>query len=176
MDSTIFTGGPDLKFLNDTGHWLLIQTASNAKTGVASVKFYGTPTKRKVEMIQTISNRITAPTEPVYVTDKDQPAAAVKQSDRARDGITIDIARTIIDPDGTVRAPEVFRTRFKPWPNIYVFNPADLENGIPKIEMPAPQGNLNTPGVTSASGVRYISASETAPIEEAPKPTEAEAP
>jgi vancomycin resistance protein YoaR len=23
MDSTIFTGGPDLKFLNDTGHWLL---------------------------------------------------------------------------------------------------------------------------------------------------------
>ncbi|MFM7678729.1 MAG: VanW family protein, partial [Roseiflexaceae bacterium] len=32
MDSTIFTGGPDLKFLNDTGHWLLMQTTSNAKT------------------------------------------------------------------------------------------------------------------------------------------------
>jgi len=41
MDSTIFTGGPDLKFLNDTGHWLLMQTTSNAKTGIASVKLYG---------------------------------------------------------------------------------------------------------------------------------------
>lgn len=176
MDSTIFTGGPDLKFLNDTGHWLLMQTSSNPKTGIASVKFYGTPTKRKVEMIQTISNRISAPEEPVFVTDKEQPIGAVKQSDRARDGITIDIARTIIDPDGKVRAPEIFRTRFKPWPNIYVFNPADLENGVPKIEMPEPQGNLNTPGVTSAQGVRYISASETAPVEDAPKPTEAEVP
>ena len=176
MDSTIFTGGPDLKFLNDTGHWLLIQTTSDAKTGVASVKFYGTPTNRTVEMIQTISNRITAPIEPVYVTDEDQPVGAVKQSDRARDGITIDIARTIIDPDGKVRPPEVYRTRFKPWPNIYVFHPEDLENGIPKIEMPEPQGNLNTPGVTSASGVRFISASQTAPLEDAPKPTEADVP
>ncbi len=172
MDSTIFTGGPDLKFLNDTGHWLLIQTASNAKTGVASIKFYGTPTGRKVEMIQNIYNRISAPAEPVLVTDKDQPAGAVKQSDRARDGITIDIARTIIDPDGKVRAPEIFRTRFKPWPNIYVFNPADLENGTPKIEMPPPQPNLNTTGVTPEQGIRYISASETAPVADAPKPTE----
>ena len=176
MDSTIFTGGPDLKFLNDTGKWLLIQTSSNPKTGIASVKFYGTPTGRKVEMIQNIYNRVTAPVEPVFVTDAEQPAGAVKQSDRARDGITIDISRTIIDPDGTVRAPEIYRTRFKPWPNIYVFNPADLENGIPKIEMPEPQGNLNTPGVTAESGVRYITASQTAPVEEAPKPTEAEAP
>jgi vancomycin resistance protein YoaR len=176
MDSTIFTGGPDLKFLNDTGKWLLIQTSSNPKTGIASVKFYGTPTGRKVEMIQNIYNRVTAPVEPVFVTDAEQPAGAVKQSDRARDGITIDISRTIIDPDGTVRAPEIYRTRFKPWPNIYVFNPADLENGIPKIEMPEPQGNLNTPGVTAESGVRYITSSQTAPVEEAPKPTEAEAP
>jgi vancomycin resistance protein YoaR len=176
MDSTIFTGGPDLKFLNDTGKWLLIQTSSNPKTGIASVKFYGTPTGRKVEMIQNIYNRVTAPVEPVFVTDAEQPAGAVKQSDRARDGITIDISRTIIDPDGTVRAPEIYRTRFKPWPNIYVFNPADLENGIPKIEMPEPQGNLNTPGVTAESGVRYITSSQTAPVEEAPNPTEAEAP
>ena len=176
MDSTIFTGGPDLKFLNDTGKWLLIQTSSNPKTGIASVKFYGTPTGRKVEMIQNIYNRVSAPVDPVFVTDEEQPAGAVKQSDRARDGITIDIARTIIDPNGTVRAPEIYRTRFKPWPNIYVFNPADLENGLPKIEMPEPQGNLNTPGVTAEIGVRYINASETAPVEDAPKPTEAEAP
>jgi vancomycin resistance protein YoaR len=176
MDSTIFTGGPDLKFINDTGHWLLMQTSSNAKTGVASVKFYGTPTNRKVEMIQYISNRISAPTEPVLVTDPEQPAGAVKQSDRARDGITIDIARTIITPDGKVSAPEIFKTRFKPWPNIFVFNPADMENGVPKIELPPPQPNLNTPGVTAAEGVRYISATQTAPVAEAPQPTEHEAP
>lgn len=176
MDSTIFTGGPDLRFLNDTGHWLLMQTSSNAKTGVATVRLYGTPNNRKVEMIQTISNRISAPTEPVYVTDPEQPAGAVKQSDRARDGITIDIARTITMPDGTVREPEIFKTRFKPWPNIFVFHPDNLVDGVPNIELPPPQPNLSTPGVTAAEGVRYISATETAPVAEAPQPTEHEAP
>jgi hypothetical protein len=39
--------------------------------------------------------------------------------------MTIDVYR-IITENGVKRAPELFRTKFKPWPNIYVFNPRDL--------------------------------------------------
>lgn len=170
MDSTIFTGGPDLKFLNDTGHWLLMQTYANPKTGVASVKLYGTSPQRRVELVQQIYDRVPAPTQPIYVVDEEQQQGVVKQSDRARDGLTIDIQRTIIDADGTVHQPEKYRTRFKPWPNIYVFNPSDFANGTPLIPMPPAQPNLNTPSLTPDGGVRYIAPDKTAPLAEAPQP------
>ncbi len=156
MDSTIFTGGPDLKFLNDTGHWLLLQTASNPKTGVASVRLYGTSPQRKVELVQHIYDRVPAPNAPIYVVDEEQPEGTVKQSDRARDGLTIDIERTIMNADGTLRATDKYRTRFKPWPNIYVFNPKDMVNGRPMIAMPPEQPNLTTPSLTPEGGVRYV--------------------
>lgn len=168
MDATIFTGGPDLKFLNDTGHWILMQTYSNPKTGVASVRLYGTSPNRKVEMTQVIRDRITAPTAPVYVTDPEQPAGAVKQSDHARDGLTIEIVRTVTEPNGTVRDPDKYTTRFKPWPNIYVFNPVDLAGNNPKIPMPPLSPNLRTPNETPNGGVRYIAPDKIVPVTAAP--------
>jgi vancomycin resistance protein YoaR len=168
MDATIFTGGPDLKFLNDTGHWLLMQTYSNPKTGLASVRLYGTSPKRKVEMTQVIRARVAAPTVPVYVTDSEQPAGAVKQSDYARDGLTIEIVRTVTDADGTARDPDKYTTRFKPWPNIYVFNPVDLAGNIPQIPMPPPSPNLRTPNETPDGGVRYIGPDQIVPATTTP--------
>lgn len=170
MDSTIFTGGPDLKFVNDTGNWLLMQTSSNAKTGVASVRLYGTPTERKVELVQYIYERTPAPEQPIYVADDEQPQGTVKHSDRARDGLAIEIERYITDPDGTARQPDSFVTRFKPWPNIFVLNPQDMAGGAPIIEMPPPTPNLNTPSLTPDEGVRYVTAEKTAPVAEAPQP------
>lgn len=170
MDATIFTGGPDFKFLNDTGHWILMQTSANPKTGVAAVRLYGTSPQRRVELVQQIYDRVPAPAQPIYVVDAEQPQGAVKQSDRARDGLTIDIQRTIVDADGTVHQPDKYRTRFKPWPNIYVFNPKDFANGKPLIPMPPVGPNLNTPSLTPDGGIRYIAPDKTAPLAEAPQP------
>jgi hypothetical protein len=114
-------------------------------------------------MTQVIRDRIVAPTAPVYVTDPEQPAGAVKQSDHARDGLTIEIVRTVTEPDGTVRDPDKYTTRFKPWPNIFVFNPVDLAGNTPKIPMPPPSPNLRTPNETSPEGVRYIAPDKIAP-------------
>ncbi|MFZ9857390.1 MAG: VanW family protein [Roseiflexaceae bacterium] len=168
MDSTIFTGGPDLKFVNDTGNWILMQTESDAKTGVASIKFYGTPTNRTVELVHNIYARASAPTDPVYVADEEQPVGTVKHSDRARDGLSIEIRRIVTNPDGTERPQDVFLTQFKPWPNIFVLNPEDMENGQPIIEMPPPPPNLWTPGLTPNGGVRYVAPETVAPVAEAP--------
>ncbi len=125
MDATIFTGGPDLKFVNDTGSWLLMQTASNPVSGVAEVALYGTKLNRQVTLTRRVYDRIAAPTEPKFVADPVQPRGTSRQSDHARGGMTIDVYR-IITENGVRKQPELFQTRFRPWPNIYVYNPADM--------------------------------------------------
>jgi vancomycin resistance protein YoaR len=141
LDATIFTGGPDLKFLNDTGAWLLLQTWSDSKSGVAQVELYGPKLNRRVELTQRVYNRLPAPPNPVFVTDATQPAGHVKQSDKSRGGMTIDVVRTVYI-DGVATDPDLFRTTFRAWPNIFVVNPADMgPDGRPIVgwgNQPAP--------------------------------------
>lgn len=49
IDSTIFLGGPDLRFVNDTDAWILIQAHANPTTDLAEVRIYGTRGGRTVE-------------------------------------------------------------------------------------------------------------------------------
>jgi vancomycin resistance protein YoaR len=142
LDATIFTGGPDLKFVNDTGHWLLMQSSSNPRTGVAQIALYGTKPNRTVELNQSITKRVPAPPAPKFVTDPKQPVGTSRQSDHARGGMTIAVYRTITE-NGVRKAPELFQTTFRAWPNIYVFNPADIgPDGHPLVPFgaqPTPQ-------------------------------------
>ncbi len=145
LDATIFTGGPDLKFMNDTGGWLLIQSWSNPKSGVAQVELYGTKTNRRVELTQKVYDRLPAPPDPVFIGDPEQPSGRIKQSDKARGGMTIDVVRTVY-VDGVAQEPERFRTRFKPWPNIFVLNPSDLgPDGRPAIPWADPNAPVAPP-------------------------------
>jgi vancomycin resistance protein YoaR len=145
LDATIFTGGPDLKFVNDTGHWLLIQSSSDPTTGLAQIAFYGTKPNRQVELSQHVYDRLPALPNPVYVADPKQPRGTIKQTDHARGGMTIDVYRTIVE-NGVQRKPELFRTKFKPWPNIYAVNPADIgPDGKPLIQPSAPDQPQATP-------------------------------
>ncbi|MBO9343618.1 MAG: peptidoglycan binding domain-containing protein, partial [Roseiflexus sp.] len=143
LDATIFTGGPDLKFINDTGAWLLIQAWSNPKTGVAQIELYGTKPNRTVDLTHKVYDHVPAPTEPVFVADPKVPRGTIKHTDKARGGMTIDVYRLVVE-NGAPRPPELFRTRFRPWPNIYTLNPADIgPDGKPLI--PFPQGDQPAP-------------------------------
>jgi vancomycin resistance protein YoaR len=139
MDATIFTGGPDLKFLNDTGHWLLIQTAVDTARTTAEVRIYGTDTGRQVLLDgPTITNRVPAPTEPVFVAEPKVPAGSRHQSDKARGGMQINFTR-IVKQNGRVIEQRDFVTKFRPWPNIFEVNPADLGPDGKPMEAPTPQ-------------------------------------
>ncbi|MCX7790260.1 MAG: VanW family protein [Chloroflexaceae bacterium] len=142
MDATIFTGALDLKFLNDTGNWLLIQTLADPGQALAEVRIYGTSDGRKVSLIgPTITERIPAPTQPRYVPDPRRPRGSIRQSDKARGGMTIQFTR-VIERDGQVIERRLFETKFKPWPNIYEVNPADLgPDGRPIPYQPTPDPN-----------------------------------
>ena len=109
----------------DTGNWLLLQSFSNPRTGLAEVALYGTKPNRTVELTRKVYDRVPAPTQPQFVTDPKQPRGTTKQSDTARGGMTIDVHR-IITENGVRQQPDLFRTKFKSWPNIFVYNPADM--------------------------------------------------
>lgn len=55
MDATIAMGGPDLKFRNNTEHYILIKVETDLAAKRQTVIIYGTPDGRKVEM-QPLSN------------------------------------------------------------------------------------------------------------------------
>jgi len=142
MDATIFTGGPDLKFLNDTGGWILMQTMVDTRRNLAEVRLYGPETGRKVLLEgPVITNRTPPPTEPVYVAVPERPVGQPRQSDKARGGMDIHFTRIVLGPDGKEIERREFVTRFKPWPDIFEYNPADLgPDGKPRpTPTPPPQ-------------------------------------
>jgi vancomycin resistance protein YoaR len=121
MDAAIFTGpnGYDLRFVNDTDDWLLMETVVNTTDEVLTVNLYGTNPGR--EVIQTppvITKEVPAPTKPRYVNDPKLPAGTLKQTDTARGGMDVRVGR-IVKENGVVRYQDTFFSRFQPWPNIY---------------------------------------------------------
>lgn len=120
LDAAIFTGVQDLKFVNDTGRWLLMQTTIDEQAQVLVVQLYGTRPNRDVRIEgPIIANEVRAPTQPVYVDDPTLPRGTLRQTDVARNGRDISIYRIITDANGQERR-ELFFTRFRPWPNIFV--------------------------------------------------------
>jgi vancomycin resistance protein YoaR len=120
LDAAIFTGVQDLKFVNDTGHWLLMQTSIDEQAQVLVVQLYGTRPKREVRIEgPIITNEVRAPSEPVYIDDPSLPRSTLHQTDVARSGRDISIYRIVTDTNGQERR-ELFFTRFRPWPNIFV--------------------------------------------------------
>jgi vancomycin resistance protein YoaR len=120
MDATIFTGVQDLKFVNDTGKWLLMETNVDTDAQVLSIRLYGTRPDRVVNIVgPQIDNVVAPPSDPVYVTDPSLPAGTLKQTDHSRKGMDINVYR-VIEQNGKKSAPEQFFTRFKAWPDVFV--------------------------------------------------------
>lgn len=121
MDATIYTGLQDLKFVNDTGHWLLLQMQVDTFNQVLTVQLYGAnPYNRGVKLDGPyVSNIVQPAAAPVYIDDASRPSGYLVQTDVARSGRDITVYRRIFE-NGVEVAREPFVTRFKAWPNVYV--------------------------------------------------------
>jgi vancomycin resistance protein YoaR len=120
MDASIYTGVNDLKFVNDTGNWLLMQADVDEVGQVLAVRLYGTRPDRQVRLEgPAVSNEVRAPSEPVYINDPSLPAGTLHQSDSARGGRDITVERVITQAGAEV-SRDTFFTRFRAWPNIFV--------------------------------------------------------
>jgi vancomycin resistance protein YoaR len=122
MDAAIFNapGGYDLRFVNDTGAWLLVEAVADVTNEVLTVNLYGTrPEREVIQVPPTISNEVPAPPQPKYIDDPSLPAGTVQQTDMARGGMDVRVGRRVLQ-NGVVVGEDVFFSRFQPWPNIFV--------------------------------------------------------
>jgi vancomycin resistance protein YoaR len=121
LDATVYVPIVDLKFTNDTGNWLLMETYMGQYYSL-TWKFYGTRDGRSVEWQTTgLTNIVPAP-EPLYRENPDLDKNQVKKVDYAADGADVTITRTVYKGD-TVYFSDSFYTHFQPWQEIWEYGP-----------------------------------------------------
>ncbi|NJP07280.1 MAG: hypothetical protein HC837_17505 [Chloroflexaceae bacterium] len=119
LDAAIYTGWYDIRFVNDTGGWLLVQTWVDLNRQRLYISLFGPPSARNVTMSHEILATTPAPPEPKYVDDPTLPAGTVRQTDWAQGGLTVNLYRSIYEGDQLLRQ-DTFPTTFEPWPTVYV--------------------------------------------------------
>ncbi|MGI8419262.1 MAG: VanW family protein [Candidatus Levyibacteriota bacterium] len=119
IDAAIYTPTVDLKFKNDTGHALLIQTYLDQSTQSLAFALYGTKDNREVSISDPVVSS-TTPAPPVLNQDDPTlPKGQVKQVDFAADGAEVYFSRTVTK-DGKQTMYDKFTSHYKPWQAVYM--------------------------------------------------------
>lgn len=115
LDATIYLGGPNLKFKNDTGKHLLIQTYTENDFELYIV-LYGSADGRRVEMEGPYLSDYRNPPATQYIETADLPAGTKKQAEKAHVGFNALWYRHLFDKDGNEKK-EPIATHYKAMPS-----------------------------------------------------------
>jgi vancomycin resistance protein YoaR len=122
LDATVFVPVVDLKFINDTPNWLLMETYLNAGARTLTWKFYSTSDGRSVEWETTGLQNIVEPPEPSYQENPELAKGEMRQVDWEAQGADVTVFRTVYR-DGQVYLEDQFSTHYMPWQAIYEVGP-----------------------------------------------------
>ena len=114
LDATVYAPDLDLKFRNDTDHYLLIQAYNDPQAAALTFRFYGTPTGRQVISEGPFEENVRPAPEPKYEDDASLPRGQTKQVEWAKDGVDITVRRTVTQ-GGSVIHQDVFVSQYQPW-------------------------------------------------------------
>jgi vancomycin resistance protein YoaR len=130
-DATVYVPSTDLKWKNDTGHYILIQTSVDVAKKKVTFSLWGTNDGRKVTVsAPTYTDIVPAPTEPYYVDDPTYPTGYLVEEEHPHEGATGTITRTITYPDGKTKT-DTIKSTYKPWP-------AKMRRGTGPADLPIP--------------------------------------
>jgi vancomycin resistance protein YoaR len=140
-DATVDYPDVDLKFVNDTGHWLLLRTFVSSSS--LTVSLYGTPTDRKV--VSSTAPLVVAGAIPVKKTvDKTLKPGEKVVDDPGSPPLRTSVTRDVYAKDGTLLYHNT-------WFSSYRGSPKLLRVG-PKKKKPTPVTTTTTPTTTQPSG------------------------
>jgi len=118
LDATIYSPSVDLKWVNDTGHHILIHTYVDEPNKTLTFRYYGTKSNRSVEMDGPYEANPEPHDPAVYRDDPTLPKGQTKQIEWAKDGLDVTIYR-IINENGQSRQ-DTFFSRYRPWQAVYL--------------------------------------------------------
>jgi len=118
-DATVFIPSPDLKFVNDTGHYVLIQSILDMPNRRLTYDIYGTSDGRKTE-INNYRQWGFEPAPPaVWIDDPTLPSGKVIQDEHAIPGLKTSFDWTVKKADGSVLHQKTFQSVYIPWAAVY---------------------------------------------------------
>ena len=109
-DATVNYPDVDLKFVNDTGHWLLLRTFVGSSSLV--VNLYGTPTGRKV-VAETGPLNVTGPVPLKHVSDPSLARGQQVIQQYGQPPRSTSVTRTVYAPNGKVRSKTTWYSSYR---------------------------------------------------------------
>lgn len=148
MDATIYSPKPDLKFINDTPAYLLLQTKINGDELI--FELWGTSDGRKVEITKPKIYNLVSPGPTKIIETDDLPPGEKKCTERAHTGADAEFSRTITFANGESKT-EVWKSHYVPWSAVCLIGktPAPPSEEAPPAsetssEITSPPTNTNT--------------------------------
>jgi vancomycin resistance protein YoaR len=119
-DATVDYPDVDLKFVNDTGNWLLLRTFVGSST--LTVGLYGTPTHRKVT--STTTPLVTRGTPPVQKTvDPSLKPGEVVVDDPGVPAMSTSVTRDVYAPNGKLLHHDTWYSSYRASPKLVSIGP-----------------------------------------------------
>ncbi len=122
-DATIYDPAPDFRFKNDTGHYILIKTNMDTKTGDLTFTFWGTNDGRKGYYTEPVVHRW-IPTGPEKIIETTKLAPGVRNCQSAHPGAETSFTYVKILPNGE-EIKEVFSSSYRSLPKICLVGVAE---------------------------------------------------
>jgi len=122
LDASVFYPSLDLKFRNDTGHYILIQAEVDEANYAMTFNLFGTKDGREVSITEPkVYGYIPAPATE-YIVDKSLAPGQFKQIDFSAAGITSEFERKVTR-NGVELYSDVYRSTYAPWKAIFLKGP-----------------------------------------------------
>lgn len=119
FDATIYVPSVDLKFKNETGNYILIQTSINPNTQQLNFSLYGTTDGREVTINKpAIANLTPAPADE-YQDDPSIQKGTIRQIDYKADGASVYFTRQVTKNGKTIISDK-FVSNYIPWKAVYL--------------------------------------------------------
>ena len=141
-DATVDYPDVDLRFVNDTGHWLFLKTFVGPDA--LTVTLYGTPTGRKVE--STTTPLVVHGKAPVKKTvDPSLKPGEKIVDDPGEPAMTTSVTRTVYSADGKLLSKDTFYSSYVAAPELVRVGPKPKK---PKTKKKPPATTTTTPATT----------------------------
>ena len=114
-DATVNYPDQDLKFTNDTDHWLLLRTFVGS--GSLTVNLYGTPQNRRVETVERPLRVVGAP-KVKRVPDPTMLKGKSEVDEYGEPARATSVSRTVYDADGTTLHEDTWYSSYRSEPKV----------------------------------------------------------
>lgn len=119
IDATVYVPSVDLKFKNDTGNYILIQTEVDTSNMSLTFSLYGTRDGREVTISKPVVTGVSAPPPPLYQDDPTLPKGQVRQVDFEAWGANVFFTREV-KKNGQVIISDKFVSNYRAWQAVYL--------------------------------------------------------